>query len=88
MMDYDVKQDATRLFLEIEADEQFNTNPGIIENCNMGLSLLGYCRPLKTDYLRVLSVDGGGIRGIVVIELMKKLEEMTGKNMFELFDFM
>lgn len=51
------------------------------------LALLGYVDPLKTDYLRVLSIDGGGIRGIVVIELMKRLEEMTGKRFFELFDF-
>lgn len=42
---------------------------------------------MKTEYLRVLSVDGGGIRGLVVIELIKRLEEMTNKSFFELFDF-
>lgn len=51
------------------------------------LALLSYCNPLKTDYLRILSIDGGGIRGIVVIELMKRLEEMTNKRFYELFDF-
>lgn len=51
------------------------------------LALLGYCRPLQTEYLRVLSIDGGGIRGILVIELMKRLEEITKKSFFELFDF-
>lgn len=49
--------------------------------------MLGHSPQLQTEYLRVLSVDGGGIRGIVVIELMKRLEEMTGKGIFELFDF-
>lgn len=51
------------------------------------LALLGYCHPLKTEYVRVLSVDGGGIRGIVVLELMKRIEEMTKKGIFELFDY-
>jgi calcium-independent phospholipase A2-gamma len=51
------------------------------------VALLGHCKPLKTEYLRVLSVDGGGIRGIVVIELMRRLEELTNKKFFELFDF-
>lgn len=50
-------------------------------------ALLGYTPPLQTEYLRVLSVDGGGIRGIIVIELIKRLEEMTNKGIFELFDF-
>lgn len=35
----------------------------------------------------MLSVDGGGIRGIIVLELIKKLEQMTGKGIFQLFDF-
>lgn len=34
-----------------------------------------------------MSVDGGGIRGIAVLELMKRMEEITGKKIFELFDF-
>lgn len=42
---------------------------------------------MKTDYLRVLSIDGGGIRGILVMELMKRLEEITKKRIFDLFDF-
>jgi calcium-independent phospholipase A2-gamma len=49
--------------------------------------LLGCTPPLKTEFLRILSVDGGGIRGIIVIELMKRLEELTGKRFFDLFDF-
>lgn len=51
------------------------------------LALIGYTPPLKTEYLRILSVDGGGIRGIVVIDLVRRLEELTGKRVFELFDF-
>lgn len=48
---------------------------------------MGYAPPLKTEFLRILSIDGGGIRGIVVIELMKRLEQLTGRKFFDLFDF-
>lgn len=48
---------------------------------------MGHASPLKSEYLRILSVDGGGIRGIVVIELMKRLESLTGRKFFDLFDF-
>jgi calcium-independent phospholipase A2-gamma len=50
-------------------------------------ALLGHSPPLQSEYLRILSVDGGGIRGILVIELMRRLEELTGKRVFDLFDF-
>lgn len=59
----------------------------MFNDCQPQLALLGYCPPLQSEHLRVLSIDGGGIRGIVVIELMKRLEEMTNKKIFELFDF-
>lgn len=36
---------------------------------------------------RVLSIDGGGMRGIIPVCFLKELEVRTGKQLYELFDF-
>lgn len=41
---------------------------------------------LARKSLRVLSIDGGGIRGILPLYFLAKLEEMTGKRTCEIFD--
>lgn len=47
---------------------------------------MGYVPPLPGPGIRILSVDGGGIRGLIVAELLRRIEKMTGKKIFELFD--
>ncbi|CAB4061966.1 PNPLA8 [Lepeophtheirus salmonis] len=50
--------------------------------------VLGYHHPPSGSRgLRILSIDGGGMRGIVGIEVLRSLEEFTGKPIYELFDF-
>lgn len=41
---------------------------------------------IKTDNKTILSLDGGGIRGILTLQLLKKIEEIAGMPCFDLFD--
>lgn len=39
------------------------------------------------DTIKILSIDGGGIRGIIPAILLAEIEKVTGKKIYELFDF-
>ncbi|XP_044263334.1 calcium-independent phospholipase A2-gamma-like [Tribolium madens] len=78
-----VKSNAIPLLLKIKNG---NVNDTITGAVNEALALLGYAGPVSGKGVRILSIDGGGVRGILVIEMLKKLEELTGKRISEMFD--
>lgn len=36
---------------------------------------------------RILSLDGGGLKGLILIEVLIYIEKLTGKKIVELFDW-
>ncbi|XWS19439.1 hypothetical protein CRYUN_Cryun31cG0016100 [Craigia yunnanensis] len=54
------------------------------ENENLRRALRG--REIPKKGLRILSLDGGGMRGLATVLILKEIEKRTGKRMHELFD--
>ena len=59
----------------------------IQQQARVALALLGYVGPVKGRGVRILSLDGGGTRGIMTIEMLKVISERSGgKPIHEMFD--
>ncbi|XP_011683797.1 phospholipase A I [Strongylocentrotus purpuratus] len=59
----------------------------ILAQVHQLLAQLGYASPVKNRGVRILSVDGGGSRGIIAIEILRELERQSGKPVHEMFDY-
>ncbi|XP_063227393.1 calcium-independent phospholipase A2-gamma-like isoform X2 [Bacillus rossius redtenbacheri] len=79
-----VREGVVRMLLHIRRQ---NADPDTLAVVREACTLLGHVDPLPGRGIRILSIDGGGIRGVIVIELLKKLERLTGKRVYEMFDF-
>ncbi|XP_041955394.1 calcium-independent phospholipase A2-gamma-like isoform X2 [Alosa sapidissima] len=51
------------------------------------MALIGYLDPVRGRGVRMLSIDGGGTRGVVPLEVLKVIEAQTGRRIHELFDY-
>ncbi|KAM3865313.1 calcium-independent phospholipase A2-gamma-like [Diretmus argenteus] len=62
-------------------------DPGLKAAVREALTLVGYHNPVKGRGIRVLCIDGGGLRGLVALQTLHKLEALTGKPIYQLFDY-
>lgn len=58
-------------------------------NINQCLALLGHFdqADLKHAGYNILSLDGGGAKGFVAIEILKNIEKHCGKPIHQIFDY-
>ncbi|XP_059661951.1 phospholipase A I isoform X2 [Cornus florida] len=54
------------------------------ENENLRRAIRG--RPVPKQGLRILSMDGGGMKGLATVQILKEIEKGTGKQIHEMFD--
>ncbi|XP_061347864.1 phospholipase A I-like isoform X2 [Gastrolobium bilobum] len=54
------------------------------ENENLRRAIRG--RQVPKQGLRILSMDGGGMKGLATVKMLKEIEKGTGKRIHELFD--
>ncbi|WCJ20245.1 Phospholipase A I [Euphorbia peplus] len=54
------------------------------ENENLRRAIRG--RQVAKQGLRILSMDGGGMKGLATVQMLKAIEKGTGKRIHELFD--
>uniref|UniRef100_A0A0E0LLE1 Patatin n=1 Tax=Oryza punctata TaxID=4537 RepID=A0A0E0LLE1_ORYPU len=56
----------------------------LCENENLRRAIRG--RPVAKKGLRILSMDGGGMKGLATVQMLKQIEQGTGKRIHEMFD--
>ncbi|XP_068666286.1 phospholipase A I-like isoform X2 [Aristolochia californica] len=54
------------------------------ENENLRRAIRG--RSVGKQGLRILSMDGGGMKGLATVQILKQIEQGTGKQIHEMFD--
>eukprot|EP00117_Sycon_ciliatum_P050011 scpid69215/ scgid35360/ Calcium-independent phospholipase A2-gamma; Intracellular membrane-associated calcium-independent phospholipase A2 gamma; Patatin-like phospholipase domain-containing protein 8 len=79
-------QGGVDVLLEIR-DRRSDASDEISSWARQACGLLGHAEPISGHGLRVLSLDGGGVRGVISIFVLERLLELSGNRpLGELFD--
>uniref|UniRef100_A0A8C6UTZ2 PNPLA domain-containing protein n=1 Tax=Neogobius melanostomus TaxID=47308 RepID=A0A8C6UTZ2_9GOBI len=79
-------QEKTAVLL-LKKRRTYRNHEGVQNAIREMLALVGYVDAVKGRGIRVLSIDGGGTRGVVPLQVLKVLEAQTGKKIHQLFDY-
>jgi calcium-independent phospholipase A2-gamma len=66
-----------------EATDVLEVSVGVAQ----ALALVGHAGAAGGRGVRVLSLDGGGVRGLVAVALLRRLEQLAGRPVHQLFDY-
>lgn len=77
-----IREQAISTLLEIRK----TGNKEVRKEAQKALALLGWVDPVKGRGIKVLAIDGGGSRGLMAIEILKRIEDLCDKEIYELFD--
>lgn len=72
------------LFVIIRVIAYVNVMIFVGENENLRRAIRG--RQVPKQGLRILAMDGGGMKGLATVQILKEIEKGTGKRIHELFD--
>ncbi|XP_077565331.1 calcium-independent phospholipase A2-gamma [Stigmatopora nigra] len=78
-----VKKKAIPCLLRLRQAKDLRLQAAVRES----LALTGYTEPVKGRGIRVLAIDGGGTRGLLALQTLLKLQNLTGKRVHQLFDY-
>ncbi|CAL8102945.1 unnamed protein product [Orchesella dallaii] len=67
--------------------KSFPENAHIVGRGREVLALLGVSPPIKGHGIKILAIDGGGVRGLVSLEVLRVIERITQRRTHELFDY-
>jgi len=86
---YRERNDLLKNLLILRENAQLQSDKNLVCNINECLALMGYIDQtgIKFKGINILSLDGGGSKGFVTIEVLKNIEKKCGKPIHEIFDY-
>ncbi len=86
---YRERNDLLKNLLVIRENAQAQSDNNLVCNINECLALMGYIDQtgIKFKGINILSLDGGGSKGFVTIEVLKNIEQKCGRPVHEIFDY-